>query len=406
VSRVGQKESSAPQAPVDREHEEEGKGMGRHRRSAAGRAAKGRATEVTHTHHSGTGSDDPHSYASGREPMGIAPYLNPEAYAETNARSTAYLFATTAQPPAGEANGGLPPFGDGDGGFVPAGGAPHGHRHVKKKAAKPVRTGLLGVTAAVALGAGAVAAGVVPGLQNYQLGGGTSTSAGERTQAGDSPTNSATEQGGTSGTADTPGTGGAGTGGGATHPASPSPSASASASPSQSASASSTPTKPARTKPASKATPAKPRHTPSRKAPKAPRVTPPPVTVSVRAAAEAEVLKLVNEERAKVGCSALAANSSLTGLAEALSDDMAVRDFFDHTDPDGATPWDRAAKAGIADLGGENIARGQADAAAVMAAWMDSPAHRANILNCDFKTLGVGVHFAPGGPWWTQDFGY
>jgi uncharacterized protein YkwD len=128
--------------------------------------------------------------------------------------------------------------------------------------------------------------------------------------------------------------------------------------------------------------------------------------VSVRAAAEAEVLKLVNEERAKVGCSALAANSSLTGLAEALSDDMAVRDFFDHTDPDGATPWDRAAKAGIADLGGENIARGQADAAAVMAAWMDSPAHRANILNCDFKTLGVGVHFAPSGPWWTQDFGY
>lgn len=41
-----------------------------------------------------------------------------------------------------------------------------------------------------------------------------------------------------------------------------------------------------------------------------------------------------------------------------------------------------------------------------MAAWMESPGHRANILNCDFKTLGVGAHFAPGGPWWTQDFGY
>jgi uncharacterized protein YkwD len=118
------------------------------------------------------------------------------------------------------------------------------------------------------------------------------------------------------------------------------------------------------------------------------------------------VLKLVNEERAKVGCSALAANSSLTGLAEAFSDDMAARGFFDHTDPDGASPWDRAAKAGITDLGGENIARGQATAAAVMEAWMNSPGHRANILNCDFKTLGVGVHLGSGGPWWTQDFGY
>ncbi|WP_420803464.1 CAP domain-containing protein [Streptomyces naphthomycinicus] len=122
--------------------------------------------------------------------------------------------------------------------------------------------------------------------------------------------------------------------------------------------------------------------------------------------AEAEVLNLVNEERAKAGCSPLAANSSLTGLAEAYSDDMAARDFFDHTDPDGRSPWDRAAKAGVTDLGGENIARGQADAAAVMAAWMNSPGHRANILNPDFKTLGVGVHFGPGGPWWTQDFGY
>jgi uncharacterized protein YkwD len=130
------------------------------------------------------------------------------------------------------------------------------------------------------------------------------------------------------------------------------------------------------------------------------------VTVSAQAAAEAEVLKLVNDERAKVGCSPVSANSLLTRLAEAFSEDMAARGFFDHTDPDGATPWDRAAKAGIIDLGGENIARGQADAAAVMEAWMNSPGHRANILNCDFKTLGVGVHLGAGGPWWTQDFGY
>ena len=85
---------------------------------------------------------------------------------------------------------------------------------------------------------------------------------------------------------------------------------------------------------------------------------------------------------------------------------MAARGFFDHTDPDGDTPWDRAAAAGISDLGGENIARGQADAQAVMEAWMNSPGHRANILNCDYRTLGVGVHVGAGGPWWTQDFGF
>jgi uncharacterized protein YkwD len=131
-----------------------------------------------------------------------------------------------------------------------------------------------------------------------------------------------------------------------------------------------------------------------------------PVTVSREAAAEAEVLRLVNVERAQAGCSPVAANSALADLAGDFSDAMAEQGFFDHTDPSGATPWDRAEKAGITNLGGENIARGQADAQAVMDSWMNSPGHRANILNCDFKTLGVGVHFGSGGPWWTQNFGY
>ncbi len=129
-------------------------------------------------------------------------------------------------------------------------------------------------------------------------------------------------------------------------------------------------------------------------------------TPSGESAAEAAVLTLVNAERAVVGCRPVTADSGLAALAGRFSADMAERDFFAHTDPDGATPWDRAEKAGIAGLGGENIARGQADARAVMAAWMSSPGHRANILNCDYKTMGVGAHFAPGGPWWTQDFGF
>jgi uncharacterized protein YkwD len=118
------------------------------------------------------------------------------------------------------------------------------------------------------------------------------------------------------------------------------------------------------------------------------------------------VLSLVNTERSKAGCVALTESTALDGLAQAFSEDMAARNFFDHTDPDGHTPWDRAKKLGITSLGGENIARGQADAQAVMTAWMNSPGHRANILNCEYKTLGVGIHYGAGGPWWTQDFGY
>ena len=122
--------------------------------------------------------------------------------------------------------------------------------------------------------------------------------------------------------------------------------------------------------------------------------------------AEAEVLSLVNQERAKAGCRPVKADPELAGLAGDFSEDMARRGFFDHDTPDGKSPWDRAEARGISGLGGENIARGQANAQSVMDSWMQSPGHKANILNCDYRTLGVGAHFAEGGPWWTQDFGF
>ncbi|MFJ5264528.1 CAP domain-containing protein [Streptomyces sp. NPDC088387] len=384
--------------------------MGRHRRSAAGRAARGRATGVTQQHGSATGSHGPRdSYGGGRAAPGIAPYLNPEAYAETTARSEAFLYATddAYTPAAGTAV--LPGDGYLTGGGDRGASGTSTHRRRKKRVARPVRTGLLGVSAAVAIGTVAVAAGVVPGTQNYRLGGGSG--AGD-IQAVDTPTGSPTAQGGTSGSAET------------RDPESTSRDTERSTSPTASASTPSTAPgktpekKPESEKPESRkpATPPSKKPstepTPSRTATKAPAPESPaertsaPATVSEETAAAAEVLRLVNEERAKVGCSALAANSALSDLAQDFSEDMAARGFFDHTDPDGASPWDRAAKAGVTGLGGENIARGQADAAAVMNAWMNSPGHRANILNCDFKTLGVGVHMGAGGPWWTQDFGY
>ncbi|GAA5038872.1 CAP domain-containing protein [Streptomyces siamensis] len=322
--------------------------MGRHRRSAAGRAATGRATGVTDTH---------------------------EARTESYGPENLYGYAAVAD---------LPPT-----------AAARSHR--KRKTVTPVRTGLLGVSAAVALGTVAVATGVLPGSENYSLGGGSNNS--DNVQAASSPSSLETQQGGTSGTADDSRDDGNPTSRDAQRTVSPPAAPSTSpAAPTTTAPPKEHPSKPGQAKAPKPSKPAK-------QATKAPK-TKEPVAVSAETAAEAEVLRLVNEERAKVGCSPVAANSSLSELAQSFSEDMALRDFFDHTDPGGLSPWDRAAQAGITGLGGENIARGQTTAEAVMEAWMNSPGHRANILNCDFKTLGVGAHFGSGGPWWTQDFGY
>lgn len=249
--------------------------MGRHRRSDAGRAATSRAAGATHHDGSyGEGLDARGAGADGPPTMGTAPYLNPEAYAETYARSEAYLYATdeTAVPAGGTGfatTGGYP-----DAGPAPAPAAyaytasaadtvtaptvsaptvpgprtaeydftghsfagdplpewdvtprprpvrtartsvtssvgaddrpPANGRRRKKKAATPVRTGLLGVSAAVAIGTVAVATGAVPGLENYKLGGDSGAS--DNVQAGAGvATSLPTEQGGTSGPVETPG---------------------------------------------------------------------------------------------------------------------------------------------------------------------------------------------------------
>ncbi|MFJ4338380.1 sigma-70 family RNA polymerase sigma factor [Streptomyces sp. NPDC088915] len=121
---------------------------------------------------------------------------------------------------------------------------------------------------------------------------------------------------------------------------------------------------------------------------------------------EEQVIALVNAERAKEGCGAVTGNSLLARAAQGHSDDMAARDFFDHTNPDGAGPGERVTATGYGwSTYGENIAMGQQTAEQVMESWMNSPGHRANILNCSFKELGVGLHTGDGGPYWTQVFG-
>ncbi|WP_331772725.1 CAP domain-containing protein (plasmid) [Embleya sp. NBC_00888] len=117
------------------------------------------------------------------------------------------------------------------------------------------------------------------------------------------------------------------------------------------------------------------------------------------------MLTLVNVERGKAGCAPVRNDGPLRDLAAAHSKDMAERGYFAHDTPDGKSPWDRAAAAGITNLAAENTARGQATPEAVMKSWMNSAGHRANIVDCRTTSLGVGVHIGSGGPWWTQDFG-
>ncbi|WP_421106074.1 CAP domain-containing protein [Streptomyces sp. NEAU-S77] len=120
--------------------------------------------------------------------------------------------------------------------------------------------------------------------------------------------------------------------------------------------------------------------------------------------AEAQVVELVNDERAKVGCSPVKVNAKLTEAAEAHSKDMAEHSNMSHTGSDGSQPGDRIEAAGYTwSTYGENVAYGYGSAKSVMEGWMNSSGHKANILNCDFKEIGVGLSGSDN--YWTQDFG-
>jgi uncharacterized protein YkwD len=124
------------------------------------------------------------------------------------------------------------------------------------------------------------------------------------------------------------------------------------------------------------------------------------------AAFEAEVVTIVNQERAKVGCPAVTVDDRLTAAARAHSADMAARNYFSHTTPEGVDFATRITNAGYRWSGaGENIAKGQRTPQEVMTSWMNSDGHKANILNCGYKNLGVGVAADSSGTLlWTQDF--
>lgn len=120
---------------------------------------------------------------------------------------------------------------------------------------------------------------------------------------------------------------------------------------------------------------------------------------------EQRMLELVNAERVNAGLRPLALDPAITAVARAHSRAMFARQFFAHTDPDGRSPFDRMAGAGIRfHTAGENLAYAPAVEQA-HTGLMNSPGHRANILRPEFRRIGIGVIASDGyGRTYTQNF--
>nr|BFE64858.1 hypothetical protein GCM10020063_093840 [Dactylosporangium thailandense] len=157
-------------------------------------------------------------------------------------------------------------------------------------------------------------------------------------------------------------------------------------------------------KSAAKKTPTKtPTTTPTK--PATPVTTTP--TTGQYAAMENEVVTLTNNYRQANGCGALRIDARLVTAARAHSTDMVTKNYFDHTGSDGSNFVQREAAAGYTTgASAENIAWGYRTAQDVVTGWINSPGHRANILNCQSVAVGVGLAYKTDGtPYWTQDFG-
>ncbi|MEK8126709.1 CAP domain-containing protein [Paenibacillus filicis] len=114
-----------------------------------------------------------------------------------------------------------------------------------------------------------------------------------------------------------------------------------------------------------------------------------------------QVLDLVNQERSKAGLNAVSMNSELSKVAMAKAQDMYNNNYFDHQSPTYGSPFDMMKSYGISySTAGENIANGQSSPTEVMDQWMNSPGHRANILNTSYTQIGIAYYNGE----WVQEF--
>jgi len=105
-----------------------------------------------------------------------------------------------------------------------------------------------------------------------------------------------------------------------------------------------------------------------------------------------EIVRLTNEVRQKKGLAPLTLNKTLVEVAKQKGADMFAKNYWAHNNPDGTTPWYFYKNVGYSYLyAGENLARDFGDSQSVVAAWMNSPTHRDNILSSRYEEIGIAV---------------
>ncbi len=127
-------------------------------------------------------------------------------------------------------------------------------------------------------------------------------------------------------------------------------------------------------------------------------------------AEEQAFLGLINNYRAQNGLGALSFHSALNDASRWMSDDMATKNYFSHTDSLGRDPFARMNAFGYSfnTWKGENLAAGVDSAQAAFDLWKGSPGHNTNMLNGNFKAIGIARSYGPSssfGWYWTTDFG-
>jgi uncharacterized protein YkwD len=121
---------------------------------------------------------------------------------------------------------------------------------------------------------------------------------------------------------------------------------------------------------------------------------------------QSDIVYWTNQWRVKVGCGKLRPDAKLARAGRDHSAWMARTGTFSHVGVSGSSFVTRARTAGYTSAMSENIAWGYRTGAEVVYRWMQSPGHRANIVNCTAKAVGVGVVYSANGtPFITQVFG-
>jgi len=117
-----------------------------------------------------------------------------------------------------------------------------------------------------------------------------------------------------------------------------------------------------------------------------------PKSIFFSAIVKTTLIELLNQERKSLGLQPLKENTTLDNAAVLKAQDILEKDYFSHQSPDGVAPWYWFKIAGYNyKIAGENLAIGFLDSRELNRAWLDSPSHRANLLNSNYKDVGIAI---------------